>query len=108
MTDGTDKIIDKLVDALHAQFDWKLIPDPIELAVLKGLFHLGIGFLPPAYVGYLTSAADGIDDHEADDLKAWLVSLMDKYGSSVPSIFRSTVAGVIVDSLRKGVAVAIS
>lgn len=102
VTPETDKLIDRLVNAIHAIYDWKLIPDAVEIPVLKSVIRMALEFLPPTYLGYLQSAADGIDPTEAAELKAWLLDLMNKFGSYIPSIFRETVAGLIVDALVKG------
>lgn len=100
-------LLKSLATKINAQIDIPVLPETVEQAILELAFEVALGFLPPQYVTWLTSAADGIDDAEAADLTSWLTELMSKYGSALPAFLHGIVATSIVSLLRKGAAVAL-
>lgn len=98
-------LLKKLATAINATVDIPVLPEAVEQVVIEMALEFGLGFLPPQYVLWIQSAADGIDDTEAADLTAWLTDLMGKYGTAFPSFLHGYVASAIVSLLRKGAAV---
>jgi hypothetical protein len=96
-------LLKRIATAINAQIDVPVVPEFVEQAVME----TGLGFLPPQYVAWIQSAADGIDDTEAADLTAWLTDLMGKYGTAFPAFLHGYVASAIVSMLRRGAAVVI-
>lgn len=98
-------MLDKFADRLAATIDIPLLPEVVEPWALRLAFRFTLGEIEkrkPEYIGWIKSAADGIDDSEAASVQAWVVELMDEYGASVPSFLRGVVAGAIVNVIRKG------
>jgi hypothetical protein len=98
-------LLKALATRINAAVDVPVVPEFIEQAVIELALETGLGFLPPVYIGWIQSAADGIDDAEAADLTGWLTELMGKYGTAFPAILHVYVASAIVSMLRKGAAV---
>lgn len=107
MTPETTALIQKLAAEINKKFDVPGIPESIEGWAIESAFQAGLTFLPPQYLAWVTSAADGIDDTEAASLTDWLTGLLDQYGSNVPAMFHRPLAGIIVSLLRKGDALVI-
>lgn len=95
-----------LANQINATIDVPGIPESVEQWAIEALLDLGLSFLPPPYVAWLKSAADGIDDSEAQAVTEWLAGLMAKH-SHYPAFACNFVAGVIVDLLRRGAALVI-
>lgn len=92
-----------LATRINKVVDLPWAPEYAEQVGLELLLEFTLGFLPPTYVGYLESAADGIDDTEAASVTEWLVELQKKYSRwPLPELAYRTVAGVVVSLLRKG------
>lgn len=98
-------LLKALATRINAQVDIPVLPEVVEQAIFELALETALGFLPPQYVAWLQSAADGIDDTEAAAVSAWLVELMGKYGSFIPAILHPFVADAVVGLLRKGAAV---
>lgn len=100
-------LIKAIATRINAVVDIPAVPESFEQVAIEEALELAIGRLPPTYVAWLQSAADGIDDAEAESVKAWLLELMAEHGTSVPIGLRTWAAGTVVYLLRKGVAVTI-
>jgi hypothetical protein len=100
-------LLKALATKINAAVDVPVVPEFVEQAVIELALETGLGFLPPQYVAWIQSAADGIDDTEAADLTAWLSDLMGKYGTAFPAFLHGYVASAIVSMLRRGAAVVI-
>lgn len=104
MADEFDTL-DKLADKLAANTDIPYVPEAVEGWGWRLLFRITLGELEkkkPELIPLIKSAADGIQDDEVPALTAWLVDEMNQYGSFVPALLRTTVAGAIVTAMRKG------
>jgi hypothetical protein len=100
-------LITAIATRINAAVDIPAVPEGFEQAAIEASLELAVGKLPPTYLAWVQSAADGIDDAEAESVKAWLLELMSEHGTSVPLGLRTWAAGAVVFLLRKGVSVAI-
>lgn len=100
-------LIKAIATRINAVVDVPAVPEAFEQAAIEGALELAVGRLPPTYLAWLQSAADGIDDAEAESVKAWLLELMEEHGTRVPLGLRTWAAGAVVYLLRKGVSVTI-
>lgn len=99
-----NELLKKIAAKINAAVDIPVIPEPVEGMAIQIALEVGLGFLPPQYVAWIQSAADGVDDAEAEQVRDWLCGLMKQY-SGVPDVLCGVVASTIVALLRKGAAV---
>lgn len=99
-----NELLKKLAAKINAAVDIPVVPEAVEGMAIEMALEIGLGFLPPTYVAWIQSAADGVDDAEAEQVRDWLAGLMKTY-SSVPDVLCGVVASAIVSMLRRGAAV---
>lgn len=98
-------LLKAIATKINAAVDIPAVPESFEQAAIEGALELAVGRLPPTYLAWLQSAADGIDESEAESVKAWLLELMEEHGTSVPLGLRTWAASAVVFLLQKGTAV---
>lgn len=99
-----NELLKKIAAKINAAIDVPVLPEAAEGMAIEMALEIGMGFLPPTYVAWIQSPADGVDDSEAELVRDWLCDLM-KQRSNVPDVLCGIVSSAIVSMLRKGAAV---